>query len=131
MGGNVLNKRIACLGLTFKPETDDMRESPALVILPSLVEKGAQVVAYDPKGMKEAQKHMEDIEYAKSVDDTCKDADCLIIMTEWDEFRGLDLKKVKDLMRGKIIIDLRNIYYKERSKIKEWGFDYFGIGIAD
>jgi UDPglucose 6-dehydrogenase len=128
MGGKVSGKRIACLGLTFKSNTDDMRESPALVILPSLVEKGARVVAYDPKGAQEAKKHMDDIEYATSSYEACKGIDCLIIMTEWDEFKGLDLEKIKNLMNGDTIVDLRNLYYKERNKIKNLGFNYSGVG---
>lgn len=128
MDGKISGKKIACLGLTFKANTDDMRESPSLVILPSLSEKGACVTAYDPKGMEEAKKIMEDINYANSSYETCKDADCLIIMTEWDEFRGLDLQKIKSLMRGNIIVDLRNIYYKERKKMTSLGFKYIGVG---
>ena len=128
MDGKVSGKRLACLGLTFKANTDDMRESPALVILPSLVEKGAHVVAYDPKGNEEAKKYMEDIKYLSSSYRACKDADCLIIMTEWDEFRGLDFEKVKKLMKGNVIIDLRSLYYKDRKKLKDAGFNYVGIG---
>ena len=128
MGGNVSGKRIACLGLTFKSNTDDMRESPALVIIPSLVEKGARLVAYDPKGMEEAKKFMDDIAYAESAYDACKDADCIIIMTEWDEFKGLDLEKIRETMRGNVIVDLRNLYYKERDKVKRLGFNYSGVG---
>jgi len=131
LGGTVSGKRVASLGLTFKPNTDDMRESPALVILPTLSEKGAKVVAYDPKGAEEAQKIMDDIEYAASAYAACKDADCLVIMTEWDEFRGLDLAKVKELMRGNAIVDLRNIYYKERVKVRELGFEYTGVGFTN
>lgn len=128
MEGKVSGKKIACLGLAFKANTDDMRESPALVILPSLVEKGAKVIAYDPKGMEEAKKLMDDIEYANSSYDVCEDADALIIMTEWDEFRGLDFEKIKKLMKGNTIVDLRNIYYKERFRLKEMGFQYIGVG---
>lgn len=130
MDCKISGKKIACLGLTFKPNTDDMRESPALVILPTLIEKGAQIFAYDPKGMAEAKKMMDDIHYAPSSYEACKDADCLVIMTEWDEFKGIDLAKIKSLMRGDVIVDLRNIYYKERDKIKSLGFYYQGIGVA-
>lgn len=131
MGGKISGKKIACLGLTFKPNTDDMRESPALVILPTLAEKGASVAAYDPKGMDEAKKLMDDIVYASSAYEACKNADCLVIMTEWDEFKGADLAEIKSLMKGNTIIDLRNIYYKEREKIKKLGFRYTGIGTAN
>lgn len=131
LGEKITGKRIASLGLTFKPNTDDMRESPSLVILPTLSEKGAKVVAYDPKGMEGAKKIMDDIEYAASAYEACTGADCLVIMTEWDEFRGLDLAKVKKIMRGNVIVDLRNIFYKERSKMKELGFDYVGVGVGN
>lgn len=130
LGGKVTGKKITCLGLTFKPNTDDMRESPSLVILPTLVEKGARVVAYDPKGKEEAQKLMDDIEYADSAQEAIKDAQCLLIMTEWDEFRGLDFKELKKMMKGDVIVDLRNIYYKEVEKVKEAGFKYFGVGMS-
>ncbi len=129
--GKISGKKIGCLGLTFKPNTDDMRESPALVILPTLAEKGAYVFAYDPKGMEESKKQMDDIGYVSSAYAACEDADCLIIMTEWDEFRGLDLERVKKMMKGDAIVDLRNIYYKERDRIKKLGFRYHGVGIAD
>lgn len=128
MGEKVSGKKIACLGLAFKPNTDDLRESPALVILPSLVEKGAQIRAYDPKGMEEAKKIMKNIQYRDSSYKACEGADGLIIMTEWDEFRGLDLKKIKNLMKGNVIVDLRNVYYKKRQKIKDLGFEYIGVG---
>ena len=134
LGGKVSGKNIACLGLTFKSNTDDMRESPALVILPTLAEKGARVVAYDPKGMEEAKRAMDEIDglsYADSSYAAAEGADCLVIMTEWDEFRGLDLEKIKGLMKGNVIVDLRNIFYKERGKIRELGFQYTGIGVSD
>lgn len=128
MGDNVSGKKIACLGLTFKSNTDDMREAPALVILPSLVEKGAQVFAYDPKGIEEAKKIMDDIVYVNSSYEACKEADCLVIMTDWDEFRGLDLVEIKKIMTGDVMVDLRNIYYKESDKLKTIGFKYHSIG---
>lgn len=131
MGGKVSGKKIACLGLTFKPNTDDMREAPALVILPTLSEKGARIFAYDPKGMDEARKLMDDINYVSSYEEACQDADCLIIMTEWDEFKGIDMEKMKGLMKGNAIVDLRNIYYKERQKLREMGFQYWGTGVAN
>jgi len=130
LGGKVSGKKIACLGLTFKSNTDDMRESPSLVILPTLSEKGAEVVAYDPKGTEEAKKIMDDIKYVSSSYEACQDADCLVIMTEWDEFKGLDLNRIKELMRGNVIVDLRNIFYKERNRMKELGFQYEGVGIG-
>ena len=130
LDGKVSGKKIACLGLAFKPNTDDMRESPSLVILPALAEKGAKIAAYDPKSMEEAKKIMDDIDYTNSAYEALKDADCLVIMTEWDEFRGLDFSKVAGLMREKNIVDFRNIYYKEKDKIKSFGFNYQGIGVV-
>ena len=131
MGEKISGKKIACLGLTFKPNTDDLRESPALVILPSLIEKGAQIRAYDPKGMEESKKIIKDIKYRNSSYEACEGADCLVIMTEWDEFRGLDLKKIKNLMKGNIIVDLRNIYYKKRKNVEDIGFEYIGVGFKE
>lgn len=131
MDGKVSGKKIACLGLTFKANTDDMRESPALVILPTLAEKGAKIFAYDPKGMESARLLMDDdIFYATSSYEACTGADCLVIMTDWHEFKGLDLEKIKELMQGDVIVDLRNIFYKERGIISELGFTYHGIGVA-
>jgi len=130
MDGKVSGKKIACLGLTFKSNTDDMREAAALVILSTLAEKGAQVMAYDPKGMDEAKKLMEDISYAKSVSEAVKDADCLVIMTEWDEFKGIDFVTIKEMMKGDVVVDLRNLYYKNREMLKKLGFRYQGVGFT-
>lgn len=126
LGGSEAGKKIAVLGLTFKPETDDMRDSAALTILPALEEKGAKVVATDPHGIKEAKKYMPEIEYVNDPFEAMKDADCLILMTEWNDYRSLDFEKVKKLMKGKAFVDLRNVYDPET--IKEAGFEYFGIG---
>jgi UDPglucose 6-dehydrogenase len=126
LGGNEAGKKIAVLGLTFKPETDDMRDSAALTILPALKEKGAQILATDPHGIEEAKKLMPDIDYVDDPYETMKDADCLVLMTEWNEYRSLDFEKVKKLMKGNIFVDLRNIY--EPKAMKEMGFEYFGVG---
>ena len=125
-GGAVSGKTIAVLGLTFKPNTDDMRDSPSLDIVPALIAAGAKVRAYDPKGMDEA-KHMPDgVDWCKNAYDTMADADALAILTEWNEFRALDLDKVRGLMKAPVMIDLRNIYNPD--DMAEAGFDYTCIG---
>lgn len=126
LGGSEEGKTIACLGLTFKPETDDMREAQSVAILPALVDKGARVRAHDPHGMAEAKKMMSEIEYADDAYSACKDADAVILMTEWNEYRALDLDRLAETMKGKIFIDLRNVY--EPQALLEKGFDYFGVG---
>jgi UDPglucose 6-dehydrogenase len=126
LGGSEAGKKIAVLGLTFKPETDDMRDSSALMILPALAEKGAQITATDPHGISEAKKMMPEINYVDDPYEAMKGADCLVLMTEWNEYRSLDFEKMKKLMRGKIFVDLRNVY--EPDHIRKAGFEYFGIG---
>ena len=126
LGGSESGKKIAVLGLTFKPETDDMRDSAALMILPVLKEKGAEIVATDPHGIEEAKKIMPEITYVTDPYEAMKEADCLVLMTEWNEYRSLDFEKVKKSMRGNIFIDLRNVYEPEH--IKKAGFQYFGVG---
>lgn len=126
LGGDEAGKKIAVLGLAFKPETDDMREAPALVILPALIERGAQVTAHDPQALQNAQSLMPELKYAKNPYQAAKDADCVVILTEWDEYRSLDLDRLKKIMKGNIFIDLRNVY--EPGEIKAKGFVYFGVG---
>lgn len=126
LGGSEAGKKIAVLGLTFKPETDDMRDSAALMILPVLKEKGAEIVATDPHGIEEAKKIMPEITYVSDAYESMKDADCVVLMTEWNEYRSLDFEKVKKTMKGNIFIDLRNVYEPEH--IRKEGFEYFGIG---
>jgi UDPglucose 6-dehydrogenase len=127
LGGSEAGKTIAVLGLTFKPETDDMRDAPSLAILPPLMDKGAIIRAHDPEGAKEA-KHLlpEKIEYCEGVYETFSGADAVVLMTEWNQYRGLDLAKVKGLMKGKVFIDLRNVY--EHAVMSEHGFDYVCVG---
>ena len=127
LDGSETGKTIAVLGLTFKPETDDMRDAPALTILPALLEKGAHIRAHDPKGMTEAKKHLpEDITYATSAYEAAKDADCVVLLTEWNQYRALDLEKLRNLMRHPVFIDLRNVYDPE--VMKRSGFAYTGVG---
>ncbi|WP_085909405.1 UDP-glucose dehydrogenase family protein [Kiloniella majae] len=125
-GGSVSGKKIAVLGLTFKPNTDDMRDSPSLDIIPFLQEKGAQISAYDPEGMREAEELLSNVSYGENAYEIMSDADALVIITEWNEFRRLDLERVKGLLKSPIMIDLRNIYNPD--EMKEAGFDYLCVG---
>jgi UDPglucose 6-dehydrogenase len=127
VGGSENGKTIAVLGLTFKPETDDMRDAPALTILPALLEKGAKIKAHDPKGVEEARKYLpEGIEYAENAYAACEGADAVVLMTEWNQYRALDLERLKKTMRQPIFIDLRNVY--EPAAMKAQGFHYAGVG---
>jgi UDPglucose 6-dehydrogenase len=125
-GGDVYGKTLAVLGLTFKPNTDDMRDSPSLSILPVLHEAGATIRAFDPEGMDEARKLMPELTYCGDAYAAMDGADGLILITEWNEFRGLDLKRVKSLLRRPLVIDLRNIYKPE--EMTEAGLVYYSIG---
>ena len=126
--GGVAGKTIAVLGLTFKPNTDDMRDAPSLVIVPYLKDKGAKIKAFDPEGMKEAKKHF-DVEWCNETYETLQGADGLVILTEWNEFRALDLAKVKALLKRPLLVDLRNIYRPEMMAAA--GFKYVSIGRPD
>lgn len=125
-GGSVAGKRIAVLGLTFKPNTDDMRESPSLDIIPALQKAGADVHAFDPKGMTEAREMLENVTFHEDAYGTMDNADALVIVTEWNQFRALDLSQVKDRMRTPLMVDLRNIY--GRADLEDHGFTYVGVG---
>ncbi len=124
--GDLKGKQIAVLGLSFKPETDDMREAPALDIVNSLVERGAKVRAYDPVAIPQARKVLTEIEYAEDEYAAVEGADALVFMTEWNQFRALNMERVRELMRTPCIADLRNIY--EPSAMRELGFKYVGVG---
>lgn len=125
-GGDVQGKKLAVLGLTFKPNTDDMRDAPSLVILPQLVAKGAKITAYDPEGRPEAEKLLEGIEYADDPYGGIEGADALVILTEWDQFRALDLHRIRKGLRTPILIDLRNIYSLD--EVQRLGFKYYSVG---
>jgi UDPglucose 6-dehydrogenase len=125
-GGSVAGKTIAILGLTFKPNTDDMRDSPSLVIVPALQAAGATLRAFDPAGMEEAKKHLSDVVWCDTAYECLGGADLLAIITEWNEFRSLDLKRVKQLMRDPVIVDMRNVY--EPAAMAQAGFRYSSIG---
>ncbi len=127
IGGSEADKTIAVLGLTFKPETDDMRDAPSLAILPALADKGAIIKAHDPQGVEEAKPLLpESISYMNSIDETIQDADAVVLMTEWNQYRGLDLAKIKSMMKGSVFVDLRNVY--EQGPMAEHGFEYTCIG---
>ncbi len=126
MGGNVRGKTVAILGLTFKPNTDDMRDSPAISVVQTLQDAGASIRAYDPQGMEAAKAVLDDVHYCESAFDAIEGADALAIVTEWDAFRALDLKKVRDRLKTPVLVDLRNIY--ERADVEAAGLQYCGIG---
>jgi UDPglucose 6-dehydrogenase len=124
--GDLRGCKIGVLGLSFKPETDDMRESPATDIVRFLVAEGATVTAFDPVAMDEAKHLLPEIEYATDEYSAIDGADALVIITEWNQFRALDMERVRSLLRSPRIADLRNIY--EPSDMKEMGFEYIGVG---
>lgn len=124
--GDLNGKKIGVLGLSFKPETDDMRESPAIEIIKQLVKKGASIKAFDPVAMKEAKECLPEIEYAENEYDAIEGADALLIITEWNQFRALNMKQVKKLLKTPKIADLRNIY--EPEDMRKLGFEYVGVG---
>lgn len=126
IGGNESGKVIGVLGLAFKPETDDMREAAALTILTALSEKGSIIRAHDPQAMKPAKELMPELEYVNEPYEVAKGAECLILLTEWNEYRSLDFKKIKKLMKKPVFVDLRNVY--EPKTLREAGFEYFGVG---
>lgn len=124
--GDVKGKKIAILGVSFKPNTDDVRESPSLVIVPLLQEYGAQVSAFDPAAMEEAAKELQDVQWCDNAYEAVKDADAVAIVTEWNEFRALDMDRIGELMKNKCLVDMRNIYNPQEMESK--GFAYSSIG---
>ncbi len=126
MIGDVHGKRIGILGLAFKPNTDDMRFAPSIEIIEWLKEKGANIIAYDPQSMGKAKKIISDITFAEDMYSVAQDADILIVITDWNEFKEMDLERVRGLLKSPNIIDARNIYDPE--KMKDAGFVYRGIG---
>jgi len=125
-GGSIRGKRIAVLGLTFKAETDDMRESPAVSIITALQDAGAKVRAYDPQGMAHATTILNEVDYAPDPYACAEGADALVVMTEWKEFRALDPARIKLLLKRPVVVDLRNIYHPET--MAEHGFTYVSVG---
>jgi UDPglucose 6-dehydrogenase len=124
--GNLQDKTVAVLGLAFKPETNDMREAPSLDIIRGLLDHGARVRAYDPVARNEAAKILPAIDYVEDEYSAVKDADALVFVTEWNQFRGLNMARIRDLMKSPKIVDLRNIY--EPEDMRELGFEYVGVG---
>jgi UDPglucose 6-dehydrogenase len=126
LGGNVAGKRVGVLGLAFKPNTDDMREAPSIPIVNGLAERGATVAAFDPVARPQAEQVLSGVQFADDAYAAADGADALVIVTEWDEFRALDLERIASLLRGKVLIDLRNVY--DRSEAESAGLTYYGIG---
>jgi UDPglucose 6-dehydrogenase len=125
-GGTVAGKTIAVLGLTFKPNTDDMRDSPSLAILPRLAAAGAAIRAFDPAGIDEARNLMPDLVYCEDAYEAAESADALVLLTEWNEFRALDLARVGRLLAEPLVIDLRNIY--QPAEMAAAGLCYVSVG---
>ncbi|MBF6603934.1 MAG: UDP-glucose/GDP-mannose dehydrogenase family protein [Sphingorhabdus sp.] len=126
LGGDARGKKIALLGLTFKPNTDDMRDAPSIAIVQALIDAGAAISAYDPEGMEIAANIMPDVSMAESSYDAAKDADAVVIVTEWNAFRALDLNKLSSSMAGNVLVDLRNIYHPD--DVAKSGLEYTSIG---
>jgi UDPglucose 6-dehydrogenase len=127
LGGSEAGRKLAVLGLTFKPETDDMREAPAITILPALIEKGATIHAHDPQGMDEARKILPaEVVYFDDPYQACTGTDGVVLMTEWNQYRALDLEKLKATMKTPLFVDLRNVY--DAKEMRTRGFSYVGVG---
>ena len=126
LGGDVAGKRVGILGLAFKPNTDDMREAPSIPIVKGLVERGAKVAAFDPVARHQAEPVLPGIEFADDAYAAADGADALVIVTEWDEFRALDLERIAASLKGKILVDLRNVY--DRGEAEAAGLTYYGVG---
>jgi UDPglucose 6-dehydrogenase len=126
LGGSVRGKTIAILGLTFKPNTDDMREAPSIAIITALQDAGAKVKVYDPEGMAHARGIFDNVDYGEDAYDCAKGADALVIVTEWDAFRALDFDRMKSLLKQPILVDLRNVYRADEMRAR--GFVYSSVG---
>jgi UDPglucose 6-dehydrogenase len=128
LAGSPTGKVVALLGLTFKPNTDDMREAPSLAIAPALIEAGAVVRAHDPEGMAEARKLMPNVVYCNDPYDAMTGADAVVFLTEWNSYRALDLRRMKSVLKQPVVVDLRNIY--RPGEMRAAGFRYSSIGRA-
>ena len=124
--GGLQGKTLACLGLSFKPNTSDTRDSPAIRILGELVKKGVRIRAYDPAAMEEARRVLPDIAYADNPYEAARECDALVIATEWNQFRSLDWERIKKALKSPIVVDLRNVY--EPDQMRALGFAYTGVG---
>jgi UDPglucose 6-dehydrogenase len=127
-GGSLRGKTVAVLGLTFKPNTDDMREAPSLALITALQDMGAHVKAFDPAGMMQARNLLQEVDYCENAYDCAENADALVIATEWEQFRALDLPRLHEIMACPVVVDLRNIYQPE--EMSSYGFSYIGVGRA-
>jgi UDPglucose 6-dehydrogenase len=128
LDGELAGKTVGVLGLTFKPNTDDMRDSPALDLVPALIAAGATVQAFDPEGMHEAGRLLPGVAFKDGPYEALRGADAAVIVTEWDQFRALDLDRVKAALRSPVLVDLRNVYRPEDLRAR--GFRYSSIGRA-
>jgi len=126
LGGDEGGKSVAVLGLTFKPETDDLREAPSLTIIPALMEHGARVRAHDPQAMEEAARFLPNVTFCRNAYEACDGADAVVLMTEWNEYRALDLERLKALLKAPVFVDLRNVY--EPRVMQRHGFHYTCVG---
>jgi UDPglucose 6-dehydrogenase len=128
---DVRNKMITILGITFKTETDDMREAPSIIIIRELIKNGAKIKIFDPEGEKEARTYfhdvIENIEFCGDEYEAMEDSHAVVILTEWNIFRNLDLERIKELVKGYYFFDFRNIYNKY--KVEQLGFHYIGVGV--
>jgi UDPglucose 6-dehydrogenase len=127
-GGDVKGKKIGVLGLTFKPDTDDLRESPALDIITTLIGKGAEVQAFDPVGMEPARKILDGVHFCTDAYEAASGTHALLLLTAWNEFKHLDMERLRDVMEQPVIIDGRNVYDPE--EVRDFGFEYAGVGRA-
>ena len=126
LGGDARGKTVAVLGLTFKPNTDDMREAPSVALIAALQEAGAKIRVHDPAGMEAAKKVLRDVTYCNGPYACAEGADALVIVTEWEQFRALDFERIKKVMAGAVVVDLRNVYPPD--EIRALGFAYHCIG---
>ena len=126
IGGDLVNKKLAVLGLTYKAGTDDLRSSPSIELINKLREHGADIIAYDPEGMKNADRYFDNLNCAKSMYEAIENSDAIIIITEWQEFKDIDLKQAKDMVNQSVIIDLRNII--DGKYAQDSGFEYYSVG---
>ncbi|UCD86304.1 MAG: UDP-glucose/GDP-mannose dehydrogenase family protein [Desulfobacterales bacterium] len=126
LGGGVKGATIGVLGLTFKPNTDDMREAPTIPIIKGLQERGAKIQAYDPAGMTQARAYLQDVDYKDDLYAAAEGADALVLTTEWNRFRNIDWDRMKNLLKSLVVVDLRNIY--EPQRMRDLGFDYTSVG---
>ncbi len=126
MGGDVRGRTVAVLGLTFKPNTDDMRDAPSLALIQALKDAGAKVRAYDPEGLEQARPLLPDVEFAEDPYEAAAGAHAVVIVTEWNEFRALDLERIASILAAPVLVDLRNIYTP--AEVERVGLLYHGIG---